>query len=90
MKGETPQGAAVLPGNVLRLPALAAPDPVDMPFEFPAVEQFREHILLKGRHRAAVKPCPKLKDGQERPGQHHISHAEGRGNGPVYPRPEDP
>ena len=53
--------------------ALAAADPVDMPFKIPAADQFRQHILLKGGNGTTVKSHTELKYREQGPGKHHVS-----------------
>ena len=61
------QGSCLRQADIRR-PALIPPDPVDMALKLPAADQFRQHILLKGRYGAAVKADAQFKDREKRPG----------------------
>lgn len=53
-----------------------------MALEAAAVDELRQHQLLKGGHGAGKMAEALRKEGHEPPGQHHVAHAEGRRDGP--------
>ena len=58
--------------------ALAAANPVDMPFKVSAADQLRQYILLISGDSAAVKADTEFKDREQGSGEYHVSHTERR------------
>ena len=63
-----------------KLLALFSSDAVDMSFEIAVFYKPCDHVLLKGRNGAGIKSESFVKFGHEVPGEHHVAHAQGRGD----------
>ena len=69
-------------GSFSRLfPAFPPADPVDVALEIAAFDEGGQHVLLKGGHGAGIKAHLFREQRDHGPGQGHIAHAEGGGNG---------